>query len=321
MQTSARWWWVVMGGMCAMSAPVLAQVVPPAPPKPEPTPSWEPPKPPEPPPAPPAPPPPLTPPDIIQRDANGRVIVLERPAEEVAVEALGVPDDKRALFERVRAERSVLWQRHLAGKGGLAVRTRPRVLEAVGNPGYERSMDVLAPMKELTITPPLPKMLELAGVYDARQSEAAQKGVTLYVNELNKDLKAQIQDVSVSEQMARTANLSLRRTAPELLRELDALLLRAASEWSSNGAGANLNPKDKVQFDQLIAKATTPGDSKVRIDAMAAALALLPDAEAAGMLERAAPPAPTDRLIPDAPPTPPRPSNQPMKPVTISPGK
>lgn len=316
-----------MGVMAVLTgaAPALAQVVPPAPPKPEPVPAWAPPAPPEPPPAPPAPPPPLTPPDIIKRDAAGKVAMFDRPAEEVAVEALGVPDDKRALYERVRAERSVLVQRHLAGKGAAALRARPRVLEALANPAYERSMDVLAPLKDLGVSPPLPKMLELAGVYDARQAEAAQKAVSAYINEVNKDLRAEIAGLSVSEQMARTANVGLRRMAPEFLREFDALLLRAASEWSAKGAMAALNPKDKVKFDQLIAQATgtpRPGDTSVRIDAMAQALALLPDDEATGMLDRAAPPAPTDRVIPDAPPAPGKPgAPQPIKPVTISPGR
>lgn len=307
-----------------MAPLAAAQVIPPAPPKPEPTPAWEPPKPPPPPPEAPKPPPlpPIEAPDIAQRDANGVLRTYSEPLDEVVVRLIGAPEGKNDLMQAVIAERRVLYQRHLAAKGATALRVRAGMKQILADPNYGRSMDFLAPAREIALTPPLARMLEAAGVWDARYVDACDRALKAYSSEVGKDLRSALEHESISVQMQRTTNSNLRRSAIEPMRELNALLLASAEQWDRIAGGAVLHPSDAAAFEQAVKDARGASTPEARADAMAAALALLPPDECTGMLERAAPSPPAQRVIPDVPP-PARPapgrSSQPMQPVRVAP--
>lgn len=292
----------------SLSGGALAQVIPPAPSKPAPTPAWEPPPPPEPPKvevAPP-PPPPMPAPDIIQRGADGKVVMFTEPVEEVAVAKLAIAPEKKALFDAVRAERSVLFQRRLASLGEKVLRGREGFAKVWADPNFDRSMDFLAVGRELMLSPPLHRQLQAAGVISEQEYDAADRAIKAYSAELAKELRAELETAPMSAQMQRTVNVNLRRMTPEIIRETDNLLRAAGSRWGEITAGATLNPTDKAAFAEAM-KAF--GNGSPTPDAVAKALSLLPPEEVKGLLERAAPPLPAaeNRVIPDAP-TPPPPS-------------
>lgn len=302
-----------------------AQVIPPAPPKPEPTPAWEPPKPPTPPPEAPKPPPlpPIEAPNIAQRDASGALPVYTEPLEEVVVRLLGAPEGKQELMQAVIAERRVLYQRRLATMGAKALKVRAGMKQVWADPNFDRSMDYLASAREIVLTPTLPRMLEAAGAWDARYAEACDRALKAYSSEVGKDLRAALESESISVQMQRTTNANLRRSSIEPMRELDALLVLAATRWDQFAGGALLHPTDRPAFDRALAEARAAGTPEAQADAMAAALSLLPPDECNAMLERAAPNPPAQRVIPESIPARPAPgrTGQPMQPVRITPPK
>lgn len=300
-------------GQATMTAAALlmagwaqGQVIPPAPPKPEPTPSWEPPPPPKAPEPPPAPPPPLPAPNLVERGPDGKIMMLRVPAEEAALAKLELDPTKRALLDRVRAERAVLVKRRLASKGETTLKVREGFKQIWANPDFDRSMDYLAISRDLVVTPPLHRQAQLAGAIDERQFDAVDRAIKAYSTELTKELKADIEKAPMSTQMQRATNVNLRRLSPETMREADELLLALGHRWKELVGGAILHPKDEAAFAERV-RFITSAARPATADEIADALLMLPGDEISGLLDRAAPPLPdaASRVIPDAPaPTP-----------------
>ncbi|MCA3004676.1 MAG: hypothetical protein LW650_14935 [Planctomycetaceae bacterium] len=286
---------LAMGGAMPLSA--LAQVVPPAPPAPPPTAPFEPPPPP--PPAPPAPPPaPEVPaPDLIKRDANGRVIPLTIPTEDAALAALGIKPEAQSKADQVRLERRALLERHLTRQLASALKLRAGLPTITDKTELGTLMGMIINARDLVLQPTLVPMMQSAGVFGAPEGDALKKAVDGYIAALGKDTQEALKDQPIDVQGAATARVNLRRIVIEPMREFNTLLARAAENWASIKPGLDL----KIEGDAALAaeKAVTEAKPEGRADAMAKLLEALPGDKAPSVLEKVWTAFPETRLVPD----------------------
>jgi hypothetical protein len=118
----------VAGFSAAMlPAGALAQIVTPAPGAPAPLPEFTPPPPPPPPAPTPPPAPPVDTPSVVSRDAQGSMVLPPEPPEFLAVRALNVAPDRKAMHEAFLTARTVEAERAIAANPLKALELRKKL--------------------------------------------------------------------------------------------------------------------------------------------------------------------------------------------------
>lgn len=297
---------VLSGGMLVFGPASMAQVVVPAPAPTPATPAYEPPSASPKPPAPPPPAPEITPPDIIKRGADGKIIETTEPLDEVALAALKLDEAKKELREKILAERAAMMDRLVARNTGHAIKLRElfRKIDKVDN--LSELMAYGDDTRALQLQPGIIQNMVTASAITQREAEAANKAVQAYGVAFNK----QINDAANGDRMITgpaVARSSVKRLTLEPMRSYNRMALEAANHWNDVKARVTVEgPKD------LEAALSAAKDDAAKIDAMTALLMALPEPAQAAVMEAVARPLPTPRLIPDpAPrPAPPKPGEK-----------
>lgn len=285
----------VMAGVIGLASVAAAQVVVPAPPAPAPTPEYQPPARPMTPPPPPPPAPEVPVPDLVQRDASGRVVEILTPTEEAALAAMKLDDAKKSQRQAVATERRALMQRVVARNSKHALQMRgllPR-LDTINNLG--ELVGYGDATRALQIQPGLIQNMTTTGAITQREAEAANKAVTNYTQALGK----QINDDSGGDRSKSgptIARVNIRRLTLEAMREFDFLLLECANRWQEIKGRATVEaPADK---ESALAAAKTDA---AKVAAMADLLAAMPEPAQYAVLDLACMPLPAKRQLPDPP--------------------
>ncbi len=273
----------------------MAQVMVPAPAATPASPAFTPPPPPPPPPPQPAPEPEMAIPDLVSKDANGKLVLLSVPTEEAAVLKMGVKADQQSKFDQIRKERSALYDRHLTThlKDMMALRdVTPKINEPAD---LGSTVKWLLPARAAVLPMQLSKMLTGAGVISTREAEVVQKAVDGYVKAATDQVKTDFKDKAI-EQGVEVARFNFKRMSVEPVREFDRMLLTLSGNWPTVKAGlGELTPEATAAAAAMMAAS----DPKAKVDAAASLLSLLPPETATKALEAVWSPLPANRLVPD----------------------
>ena len=273
-----------------------AQVMVPAPAATPASPAFTPPPPPPPPPPQPPAEPEMLIPDLVSKDASGKLVILGVPTEEAAILKMGIKADQQSKFDQIRKERSALYDRHLTTylKDMLAVRG---VIPLINEPAdLGSTIKWLIPARAAVLPMQLSKMLTGAGVISTREAETVQKAVDGYVKAATEQVKIDFKDKTL-EQGVEVARFNFKRMSVEPVREFDRMALTLASNWSTVKAGlGELTPEATA----AAAAMTAAGDPKAKVEGAATLLKALPPETASKALEAVWAPLPANRLVPDS---------------------
>lgn len=281
----------VAGGQCS-----LAQIGVPAPAATPTAPVFTPPPPP--PPAAPVPQPPPTPevpiPDLVTKDASGKLVVLTIPTHEAALQKMTLRPDQQEKYRQVRQERSALYDRHLTRNLKSMLQVRSLLPNVNDKADVGTLMKWMPPARDVVLPMNLSKMLTGAGVIEAREAEAITKAEDNYVKAATEQVKADFQ--ASMDQGVEMGRFNFKRMSNEPLREFDRLLGTFRARWSEikPKLGA-LSPEAAAAEAKMLAG----GDPRAAGDAACELLAALGD-KAAAALEVIWTPLPENRLVPDS---------------------
>ena len=274
----------------------VAQVMVPAPGATPASPAFTPPPPPPPPQPQPAPEPEMAVPDLVSKDAGGKLVMLGLPTEEAAVLKMGIKADQQSKFDQIRKERSALYDRHLTThlKDIMALRDVTPMINEPADLGS--TIKWLIPARAAVLPMQLSKMLTGAGVISTREAEVVQKAVDGYVKAATDQVKTDFKDKTM-EQGVEVARFNFKRMSVEPVREFDRMALTLANNWTTVKTGlGELTPEATA----AAAAMTGTGDSKAKVEGAVTLLKALPPETAAKALEAVWAPLPANRLVPDS---------------------
>lgn len=286
---------ITLGGL---TAGAHGQVVPPAPKAPPtPPPAYTPPPPPPAPTPPPAPEPEVKVPEIVQKDAKGKVVVYTIPADEVAIGMLqGLDESKAALREQVKVERRAKLDARLAGNvaPALTVRSAMRNIDGIS---MQQAIAMRAQVQAVNFQPSLADMMVSAGALTPRQADACKKAATNYSLALMRE-QEELQGKSSAETQRWIPVNAARLASLEGLTAFDRLLRQAGERWPE--IKAKLQPAvdatpELAAAEALLAAASGPD----KANAMEAVIAKLNAEQQSQVIKAVATPMPASPVVPD----------------------
>ncbi len=253
---------------------------------------------PPPPPPPPAPQPPPAPevpvPDLVTKDAKGKLVALGIPTHEAALQKMTLRPDQQEKYQQVRKERAALYDRHLTRNLKSMLQVRSLLPNVNDKADLGTLMKWMPPARDVVMPMNLSKMLTGAGVIDTREAEAISKAEDNYVKAATEQVKADFQ--SSMDQGVEMGRFNFKRMSNEPIREFDRMLFTFRSQWSAiKSKLGELSPEAAAAEAKILAG----GDPRLVGDATCELLTALGD-KAASALEMIWTPLPTNRLVPDA---------------------
>jgi hypothetical protein len=285
-------WLMVAAGVC-VSGVAVAQVVPPAPPAPAPTPAYEPPAP------PPAPPVPVAAkvvetPNIVERDGQGRLVVLTQTSDEAALSKMTLEAEKAGLRAQVMEERRARVHAMLSKQATTALAVR-RAMPTVDGLELQGVMELAPQVRVLNVQPSLGTMMMQAGAISQAELDAVNRAGQAYNQALAKE--ADPDNKGGGGAMQAIARTQMRRAVFEALREYDALLLKLAGQWA--GVKGTLGDAgDAAALSAAEAKVASATSDGAKIEAMMGVLATYNAEQQAKALSAVATPTPANAVVP-----------------------
>lgn len=256
------------------------------------------------PPAPAAPtPPPVATPDLVKKDADGKVIVLTVPTEEAALAMIKLDPSQESKVMQVRMERRARMDALIAQHPGDALELRRVVMmldEVTDLTLLVRSRTM---MNSVMVSKSLSEMLSSAGAITPQQQKAVSEAATAYGKALNDEAMAKVKgkgDLNLSGLTIAKANIP--RSTREFMRDFNRMLVALANRW---GEVSPMLGEVAKGAEAEIKAVSAAKDDAGRADAMAAVLRKLDEPTQKKLLAMVASPTPENPIVPpDAPKAP-----------------
>lgn len=290
-------WLVMAAGLC-VSGVAIGQVVPPVPPAPAPTPAYEPPAPPPPPPVPVAAKVVETP-NIVERDAQGRLVVLTQTSDEAALSKMTLEAEKSGLRAQVIEERRARVHAMLSKQATTALSVR-KAMPTIDGMELQGVMELAPQVRLLNVQPSLGTMMMQAGAISQPELDAVNRAGQAYNQALAKE--ADPDNKGGGGAMQAIARTQMRRAVFEAMREYDVLLLKLAGQWA--GVKGTLGEfSDAAALAAAEAKVASATSDGAKIEAMLGVLSTLNAEQQGKALSAVATPTPANPVVPaSAPP-------------------
>lgn len=252
--------------LLALAPMSLAQIVPPAPAATTPAAPYTPPPPPPPPAANPvgqpgavtSAGPAVTPPNLVQKDAAGKVTELTIPAEFAAVEALNLPADRKAKIEAVKTQRRAMMDGTCIQRctDVCLIYTKLPVLEKTE---FNDLVALQKPLQSLVLKPPFIDMLVQQGALTSAEGDAARTAVNNYNTAMQMMLKEQGGN-DIMKIAGQAARMNIRGISRESMIAFDDMLTKAAAKTgkSKEELVAMLGAADAETQQRMLVPVATP---------------------------------------------------------------
>ncbi|CAN5839087.1 hypothetical protein BH11PLA1_BH11PLA1_18890 [soil metagenome] len=317
---------VMVAGAAVMLAPALAmaQLMPTVPDAPAKAPAYVPP--PAPPMVTPPAPPPAAPtiaaPELIKKDAAGRIERLTLPSEEAAMAALALDPASAAKRSQITLERRAYQDQLItaAPKHALELRRVVKNIDTINDTNVLVATRIQHMTPVMLAKKSLATMMVEGGGISAAEQKAITDASNAYNNavfqETSADLRTQKADMGTAQ--LTWAKQNIPRSSVEFSRAFERMLTDLATRWK-DVAAANPDIAGKLKDDGM--KMTSASTSEAKADLVAAALAKLSDEEATKLLSMVATPMPAQPLTSmDGAPMPAAPQSVKIEPATPPPG-
>ena len=253
--------------LLALAPMSFAQIVPPAPAATTPAAPYTPPPPPPPPPAgaPGGQPgtvapvsPGITPPNLVQKDAAGKVTELTIPVEFAAVEALNLPADRKAKIDGVKTQRRAMMDGTCIQRctDVCLIYTKLPVLDKTE---FNDLVALQKPLQSLVLKPPFIDMLVQQGALTSAEGDACRAAVNNYNTAMQMMLKEQGGN-DIMKIAGQAARMNIRGISRESMIAFDDMLTKAAAKTgkSKEELVAMLGSADAETQQRMLVPVATP---------------------------------------------------------------